>query len=265
MHSVLYIPKEGKVCSAVEKNVMLDFIKRMYRQRLVLSYHRFGGEIMFINESLTYPERDTIPKESSLTYDNGFYVNVVAIYTDIVGSSKLLDGHKRPTLARLYREFISKAIEKSYGNSQYITIQGDCVGAVFNVTQEKDMNFLFNIALSIDSMQRELADKYRKQSINFGAGIGMAYGRALMIKAGLKGSGINDILWIGDVVNHACHFCNAAGRNGYGNLIISDRVYNKLNSKNKENLSRISVDGLVCYERGRLSNPDNGVIVKPIA
>ena len=38
---------------------------------------------MFINESLTYPERDTIPKESSLTYDNGFYVNVVAIYTDI--------------------------------------------------------------------------------------------------------------------------------------------------------------------------------------
>ena len=60
MHSVLYIPKEGKVCSAVEKKVMLDFIKRMYRQRLVLSYHRFGGEIMFINESLTYPERDTM-------------------------------------------------------------------------------------------------------------------------------------------------------------------------------------------------------------
>ncbi|MBE6101189.1 MAG: hypothetical protein E7200_03675 [Selenomonas ruminantium] len=119
------------------------------------------------------------------------------------------------------------------------------------MTQEKDMNFLFDIALSIDSMQRELADKYRKQSINFGAGIGMAYGRALMIKVGLEGSGINDILWIGDVVNHACHFCNAAGRNGYRSIIISDRVYNKLNSKNQENFICISMDGLVCYEWGQ--------------
>jgi len=42
--------------------------------------------MMIINESLSYPERDNIPKEASLTYDNGFYVNVVAIYTDIVGS-----------------------------------------------------------------------------------------------------------------------------------------------------------------------------------
>ncbi|MBE6075094.1 MAG: adenylate/guanylate cyclase domain-containing protein [Selenomonas ruminantium] len=211
---------------------------------------------MIINESLSYPERDNIPKESSLTYDNGFYVNVVAIYTDIVGSSKLLAGHKIPTLARLYREFIAKAIEKSYGSSQYITIQGDCVGSVFDVTQEKDMDFLLNIALSIDSMQRELADKYRKQSINFGAGIGMAYGRALMIKAGLKGTGINDILWIGDVVNQACHFCNAAGRNGHGSIIISDRVYNKLNAENQENFSRISVDGLDCYESGKRYRAD---------
>lgn len=28
---------------------------------------------MFINESLIYPERDNIPKESSLTYDNGLW------------------------------------------------------------------------------------------------------------------------------------------------------------------------------------------------
>ena len=40
---------------------------------------------------------------------------------------------------------------------------------------------------------------------------------------------------------------------------------NKLNLENQKNFSCISVDGLVCYERGRLSNPDNFVIVKPIA
>ena len=203
---------------------------------------------MIIREEAFYPEKDNIPSASSLTYNNGYYVNVVAIYTDIVGSSKLLDGHKRPTLAKLYREFISKTIEIMHNSSKYITIQGDCVGAVFNLTQEVDMNFLFDIAFKIDSMQRELADKYNKQNINFGAGVGMAYGRALMIKAGLKGFGINDILWIGDVVNQACHFCNAAGRDGHGSIIISESVYDKLNLNNRKNFDSIFLDDQDCYE-----------------
>jgi class 3 adenylate cyclase len=35
------------------------------------------------------------------------------------------------------------------------------------------------------------------------SGIGMSYGRALMIKAGFNGSGINDVVYMGDVVNRA--------------------------------------------------------------
>lgn len=33
------------------------------------------------------------------------------------------------------------------------------------------------------------------------AGTGASWGRALMIKAGLSGSGINDVVYMGDVVN----------------------------------------------------------------
>jgi hypothetical protein len=46
----------------------------------------------------------------------------------------------------------------------------------------------------------------------------MSYGRALMIKAGYKNSGINEVVWMGDVVRGACHLA------GHGNRTWSDRA-----------------------------------------
>ncbi len=40
----------------------------------------------------------------------------------------------------------------------------------------------------------------------------MDYGRVLMIKAGFAGSGINDVVYMGDVVNRAAHLAHKAGR-----------------------------------------------------
>ena len=52
----------------------------------------------------------------------------------------------------------------------------------------------------------------QKNYSEIAVGIGVDYGRALMIKAGYSGSSINDVIWMGDVVNSACHLCNKAGR-----------------------------------------------------
>ena len=55
-----------------------------------------------------------------------------------------------------------------------------------------------------------------------------------MIKAGFKGSTINDVVWMGDVVNSASNLCN------YGNQTFNDRetmisssIYSNLNDHNK--------------------------------
>ena len=58
--------------------------------------------------STNYSDKDSIPSRSSLTYTNGFYVNATALFIDIVGSSDMTDGSKRPTLAKIYRSFISE-------------------------------------------------------------------------------------------------------------------------------------------------------------
>lgn len=53
---------------------------------------------------------NSIPARNKLTYKNGYYVNVTALFIDIVDSSKLTDGHKRPTLAKMYRAFLSECV-----------------------------------------------------------------------------------------------------------------------------------------------------------
>lgn len=41
-----------------------------------------------------YCDKDSIPARSDLTFKNGYYVNVTAIFIDIVGSSDMTDEHK---------------------------------------------------------------------------------------------------------------------------------------------------------------------------
>ena len=50
---------------------------------------------------------NSIPARIKLTYKNGYYVNVTTLFIDIVDSSKLTDGHKRPnTCQNVFALFI---------------------------------------------------------------------------------------------------------------------------------------------------------------
>ena len=65
-------------------------------------------DILDANDNDYEDEGNSIPSRDKLTYKNGYYVDVTAIFIDIVDSSKLTDGHKRPTLAKMYRCFLSE-------------------------------------------------------------------------------------------------------------------------------------------------------------
>ena len=69
-----------------------------------------------------------------------------------------------------------------------------------------------------------------------------------MVKAGYSGSGINDVIWMGDVVNSACHICNKAGRDGRKVLMVSTCIFNNLNEHNRSLLSSVYVDWTQYYQ-----------------
>jgi class 3 adenylate cyclase len=186
----------------------------------------------------SYEELNSIPSREKLTYTNGFYVNCTALFIDIRDSSYLPEKYRRPTLARIYRTYISEVIALINGNSKCseINVQGDCVWSIFDTPMKLDINEVFYTAASISSIVDVLNCKLKKRNIDpITVGIGIDYGRALMIKAGYSGSGINEVVWMGDVVNKACKLC------GYGNkssndyeLMISKNIHDNLNDNNKE-------------------------------
>lgn len=162
-----------------------------------------------------FVETDDLPNRDKLTYTNGFYGRCSAVFVDIRSSSQLPKKYRRPTLAKIYRAFISEmvAVLNSDPYVREVNIVGDCVWAVYNTPQKTDIDDVFQIAYTANTLCKLLNCRLRKKEIDdLKIGIGVDFGRVLMIKAGHSGSGINDVVYMGDVVNRAAHLAHKAGR-----------------------------------------------------
>ena len=203
------------------------------------SFERLDG---ILSESDTsFQEVNEIPARDKLTYKNGYYVNCSALFVDIRDSSQLPQSHRRPTLAKIYRCFISEIVAIMNGNinCSEIRIHGDCVSGIYNTPLRPQIDSMFADSAMIHSLIKVLNYKFKKKNISeIKVGIGMDYGRALMIKSGYSGSGLNEVVWMGDVVNSASNLCGKANK-GWGNevIFVSHDIYINLNDKNKELLS----------------------------
>ena len=194
---------------------------------------------------------NNIPSRDKLTFKNGYYVDVTSIFIDIVDSSKLTDGHKRPTLAKMYRCFLSEcvAIMNSYTICKEININGDCVWGVFETPNISDVDKVTDVAAKLNSMIRILNYKLEKKNYEkINVGIGIDDGLVLMVKAGYSGSGLNDVIWMGDVVNSACHLANRAGRGLRKTILVSSKVYENVLENTQKLLSKCTIDGKIYYE-----------------
>ena len=205
------------------------------------SYTRID-EILSENDYV-FEELDSIPSRDRLTFTNGFYVNCTALFVDIRDSSKLPDNHTRPVLAKLYRAYISEVVAIMNDNPlcAEVNIVGDCIGGIFDTKFKVNIDSVFETAAKICSLIQVLNYKLQKKGIiPIKIGIGMDYGRALMIKAGSLGSTINEVVWMGDVLNKASKLCKEANKDnqyfpnfsgiiiGNGELMVSKTIYDNL-------------------------------------
>lgn len=202
----------------------------------------FDSSLSRIDEILdasndSFVESDSIVDRERLTFKNGFYVYCTALFVDIRDSSNMTDAHKRPVLAKIYRSFISEmvALMNGHDTCREVNINGDCVWCVCETKYKTDIDNVFSLAAKACSLVDILNYKLKKKNYQtYQVGIGIDYGRALMIKAGNSGSDINDVVWMGDVVNQACHLCNEAN-SGYFDkrVFLSNIIYDNLNDSNK--------------------------------
>lgn len=190
-------------------------------------------EMLAASES-DYPELASIPSAESLTYAGGAYVNCAALFIDVRDSSRLPNIHRRPVLAKIYRAYISEcvAILNQDPNCRQVIINGDCVAGIFDAPTNADLATTFVRACQLNGWINIFNWRLAQQGYSqIRCGIGLDYGRALMLKAGFKGSGINELIWMGDVVNNASNLCSKGNKDGRLPIIVSKTVYDKLASR----------------------------------
>lgn len=187
------------------------------------------ARIVDILDSTAAFEERAIPSSAALTDQNGFYVECTAIFIDIRDSTKLRERHaQRRTLGKLYRAYVSECVAVLNGNSRcsQVFIQGDCVSAVFDTSTKQAVNEVFRLVAALNSVVRLLNYRLERRGLTpIKVGIGIDTGRALMIKAGFAGSGISDIVWMGDVLNQASHLCQMANKENRKVIMVSDGVH----------------------------------------
>ena len=203
-----------------------------------------------LSNSTPLEELDYIPSKDKLTYSNGFYINCSALFADIRESSSLTDSYNRPKIAKLYRAYISEVVAIINGNEycSEIKIVGDCVSGIFSTPYPSGIIAVVSSAYMISSLIQTLNCKFSKAGIApIQVGIGISYGRALMVQAGFQGSKINDIVWMGDVVNEACKLSGLDVPYGqFAHIRVSNTIYNNLDQQNADLFRRdITHD---CYQ-----------------
>tara|TARA_B100000780_G_scaffold95668_1_gene66725 strand:+ start:259 stop:981 length:723 start_codon:yes stop_codon:yes gene_type:complete len=206
------------------------------------SIYDFNKSIERIDETLKgadacYEDKKSIPPRDSLTFNNGFNVKCSAIFIDIRGSKELSNNHTKPVLAKIYKTYISElvAVLKGHPKISEICIEGDSVWGICDTPKKSDIDKLFSIGAQAGSLVDILNVKYKNKGYSeLRVGIGISYGSALLIKAGYKGSGINEVVWLGKLVGEASMLCS------YGNKTYSDQrtmvsglFHQNLNDHNK--------------------------------
>jgi class 3 adenylate cyclase len=185
-----------------------------------------------------FEEVDELPDRDRLTYTNGFYAQwCSAMFVDIRDSSKLPDVYRRPALAKIYRAYISEvvAITNAVEKVREINIVGDGVWAVFNSRSKTDNDVVFSAACRVNSLVEILNCRMGKAGYvtPIKIGIGLADGRALMIKAGYNGSGIHDVVYMGQIVNRAAKLAAKGSRGWTPTILLDDEFAVWLNDHNK--------------------------------
>lgn len=184
-----------------------------------------------LHSSTKIEQKDNIPSsDSDFTYENGIKAWVSSLFIDIVKSSELFEGPNEDT-ARIMRSFCSGIISILKENNHYreIGIRGDCVYAIYSTSYKDDLLDVFYQACKINTFMIMLNKLLKRNGFTtIQAGIGLGCSENLIIKAGQKGTGINDKIWIGKAVVDASHLSDVANRNLIDSIAISPLFFSNI-------------------------------------
>lgn len=200
-------------------------------------------------------EEKNVPKDDNeFTYSNGIKAWIGSVFVDIVKSSDIIGKEENIKVSKILRSFSSELISimNSSNNVREIGIRGDCVYGIYSTPTQKDTYELVDISAYINTCVKMLNKLFERENLKqIRVGIGVSIGQDLIVKAGKKGSGINDKIWIGSAVVKACNLANIAGRGGKNVIGYSKLAYDNFIDvmiKEHNNFSKEKVKSWFSYD-----------------
>ncbi len=187
-----------------------------------------------LNSKLEVIENSRIPKDDALTFKNAYYGWVTGIFIDIRDSTTLFSVEDKEIVSKMIRTFTSEIIEilRDDDNLREIGIRGDCVFAVYTTPYMDDIYNIADNTFQVNTFLKMLNKLFDKKSFpNIEVGIGIASSQELVVKAGRKGTGINNSVWIGDAVTMAANLSALGNKNGYSTIAMSSLTYDNIIEK----------------------------------
>ena len=192
-------------------------------------------------------KNEKIPKtdSSEFTYDNSFYHWVGAIFVDIRDSSTLFSEEDKIEISKIIRSFTSEIIEilRDDNNLREIGVRGDCVYGIYSTPLKSDILELADKTFYINTFMSMLNKLLKEKGfLEIKVGIGMAVNEELVVKAGRKGTGINNAVWIGDAVTKASNLSSLGNKNNISCLCFSTTAFDNFIDGFKKRNEGIDVD-----------------------
>ena len=182
-----------------------------------------------LNSKTKIKESTSIPKyESEFTYENGISTWVGALFVDIRDSTVYFKENKSEHVARIMRAFCSEKITILNKNDNYrqIGIRGDCIYAIYSAPLQADLINILNDAIMINTFNKMFQKILENNNLKtFKIGIGLGVSKDLIVKAGKKGTGISDNIWIGDAVIDASKLSNQGNKYGFKPIVMDANFY----------------------------------------
>lgn len=208
----------------IGENQVLNAIKQIVDEEITIF-----NQINVINPLPGIPDTTIIPLEDKNKWIK--IENVICVYVDMIGSTKLSAKKHDKSTASAYQLFTNTAVRIFHEfEAKYIDIKGDGIFALFDDNQT---NTALASAVTFKTFVEEVfIEKYKNVSnIEIGTHIGIDRKSVLVRKIGLKRkNGRTDRqneVWAGKPINMAAKLASLTRS---GELLVSNRYYNRLNN-----------------------------------
>ncbi len=184
---------------------------------------------------IEFEERDSIPAREMLSFANGFRVKCAAICVDVREPAQIADFSEITAHAKLYRSYISEVTAIMNGNPKCaeINVDGTSVLGFFDAPWQDDIDDVFSTVGKISTIVRIINTISTTNQIR--VGIGLAFGKAFLVKLSYRGNKSEQVIWKGDVANEASKLASYGNKEATDKeTMVSETVYYNLSDENKK-------------------------------